>query len=317
MQLILPDAPLDLVSVDYYGPLPTARGGFKYLVVFLDVFSKFVRLYPLRRATTVVTLTRLTKDFIPSVGKPACIISDHGAQFTLKVWAEELKNHDIKPIFSSIRHPQSNPVERVNREISRILRTLTNVEHSAWVRYVPVIETYCNELYHHSTGYTPLELLKKTYPNRPWDKWIGNSTERECRDIPPEFKLQLARENMRKKGLRRQERANAGRTAYPYNVGDYVLIKANPISSAADREIAKFFDLYDGPYILSQKKGVATFELRYPETGTSRGTFHVSNLRPYRQRLAIEGQPTQQRDGAQASDGSRDEQTSRGDIPPP
>ncbi|KDQ71468.1 hypothetical protein L798_14128, partial [Zootermopsis nevadensis] len=38
----------DLCAVDIFGPLPVGRGGVRYILVCLDVFSKFVKLYPLR-----------------------------------------------------------------------------------------------------------------------------------------------------------------------------------------------------------------------------------------------------------------------------
>ena len=51
-QLVRSETPSDLVTVDFYGPLPRGRGGVEYIFVVLDAFSKLVRLYPLRRATT-------------------------------------------------------------------------------------------------------------------------------------------------------------------------------------------------------------------------------------------------------------------------
>jgi hypothetical protein len=41
----LPTDPGVLCSVDIYGPLPKGRGGVKYILVLLDVFSKYIKLY--------------------------------------------------------------------------------------------------------------------------------------------------------------------------------------------------------------------------------------------------------------------------------
>jgi hypothetical protein len=46
-----PRAPGELLSVDLYGPLPVGRGGMRFIFVCLDVFSKHVKLYPIRAAT--------------------------------------------------------------------------------------------------------------------------------------------------------------------------------------------------------------------------------------------------------------------------
>ena len=50
---ILPTTKGELVSGDYYRPLPTSTGGIKYIFVMIDNFTKFVKLYTLRRATTL------------------------------------------------------------------------------------------------------------------------------------------------------------------------------------------------------------------------------------------------------------------------
>ena len=58
---VIPTARGDLVSADYYGPLPTGTGGVKYLLVIVDNFTKYVKLFTLRRATTTTTLRRIKR----------------------------------------------------------------------------------------------------------------------------------------------------------------------------------------------------------------------------------------------------------------
>ena len=64
---MIPSARGDIVSADYYGPLPTGAGGVKYLLVMVDDFTKFVKLFTLRRATTTTTLRRI-KDYCAEFG---------------------------------------------------------------------------------------------------------------------------------------------------------------------------------------------------------------------------------------------------------
>lgn len=81
-EAIIPEHPGELAAIDLYGPLPPSRGGVTYLVVVLDVFSKFVALYTLKRATTAAILTHLQNRYFKEVGKPQKILSDCGTQFT-------------------------------------------------------------------------------------------------------------------------------------------------------------------------------------------------------------------------------------------
>lgn len=68
--MVCSERPGDLVSVDFFGPLPKSCGGMEYIFVVLDVFSKYVRLYPIKRETTDVILRKLLDSYFPEVGRP-------------------------------------------------------------------------------------------------------------------------------------------------------------------------------------------------------------------------------------------------------
>ena len=89
----------------------------------LDLFSKLVTIYAIKRANTHTCLNKLINDYFVHVGSPKKILSDHGTQFVSLNWKLKLESLGLKVLYSSIRHPQSNPVERTMRNIGRILRT--------------------------------------------------------------------------------------------------------------------------------------------------------------------------------------------------
>lgn len=109
----------DLVSIDFFGPLPPSVGGAKYILAVSDVYTKYVELYPIRNATTKIVINKMRNHYYVNHGKPKKIINAHGTQFTSQKWREALEDDGIRSIFSSIRHPQSNHVERVMRELGR------------------------------------------------------------------------------------------------------------------------------------------------------------------------------------------------------
>ena len=86
----LPKKPGDLCALDFYGQLPVGRGCVRYTVVYLDLFSKHIKLYPLRAATTKACLNKLTTNYFPHVINPTFILSDHGTQFTSPMWKKKL-----------------------------------------------------------------------------------------------------------------------------------------------------------------------------------------------------------------------------------
>ncbi|KAF2888961.1 hypothetical protein ILUMI_17213 [Ignelater luminosus] len=92
MHHVISERPNDILCLDLMGPLPVSRGGATQLLVTVDAFSKFVKLYPLRRATTKAILNKLQNDYFPNYGTPQKILSDNGTQFRSQTWISVLES---------------------------------------------------------------------------------------------------------------------------------------------------------------------------------------------------------------------------------
>ena len=66
----------------------------------IDKFTKYAKLYPLKRATCKATI-RKVDEFIDSVGKPQKILTDRGTQFTCKKKTEPLVSKASRPYVNS------------------------------------------------------------------------------------------------------------------------------------------------------------------------------------------------------------------------
>ena len=95
-EFLAAEQPNELVSVDFYGPLPVLVGGVQYIFVFQDVFTKLVTLYPIKRANTKTCLSKLRDHYFASVGKPTKLLSDNGTQFSSPVWKNSLASVGVK-----------------------------------------------------------------------------------------------------------------------------------------------------------------------------------------------------------------------------
>jgi len=155
----LPQRPGELRAVDLYGNLPTSRGNVRYIFVCYDVFAKYVKLYPLKSATTKACLNRLLNHYFANVIKPKFELSDNGSQFRSPAWTKKLKEHGVHTRFSPIRHTESNPSERVMRELSKFFRIYCHENHKKWAELLPHIDGWLNKTVASSTGYAPLELM--------------------------------------------------------------------------------------------------------------------------------------------------------------
>lgn len=272
---ILAEYPGQLVTVDYYGPLPEGRGKVAYVFVVIDSFSKFVRLYPLRRAQAKISATKMIEDYCKFM-KVETVLSDHGTQFTSKTWQDLLKRNCIKPTLSSIRHPASNPTERVMKELSRLFRTYTHHSHRGWPNHLGNIETLFNNTPHISTGYTPNEILFGKGAHNPLKNALLSL-------LPPsvpkdvETIRQEVRENLRVKAMTRAKHA---RTFHDQlTIGDFVLLRENPISDADHKMIAKFCPLFSGPFKVTAIPFPNVYSLADPVTGIAKGNYNITNLK--------------------------------------
>ena len=96
------------------------------------------------------------------------------------------------------------------------------------------------------------------------------------------MKIRLANENLLTKGERRKQRHDAKGKWIKYEVGQLVLVKRHDLSSAQDKEIKKFFLLYEGPYEVVEVKMQNAYVLRNTATQEIVGTQNATNLKLYR-----------------------------------
>ena len=62
------DKPLQVISMHFFGPLTKIKYGYEHLLVIMGTFTKYTKLYPLKRATTEAAI-RSVESFTTSVGK--------------------------------------------------------------------------------------------------------------------------------------------------------------------------------------------------------------------------------------------------------
>ena len=165
------------------------------------------------------------------------------------------------------------------REIGRIFRAYCHAKHSEWPLYVRKVETWLNSTTHESTGYTPHELIKGTRPPRILEQLFDYPSESTPMDVS--IKIRLANENLLSKGERRKNRHDTRGKWMKYEIGQLVLVKRHDLSNAQEKEIKKFFLLYEGPYEVIEIKMQNAYVLQDRETKEIVGTQNASNLKLY------------------------------------
>lgn len=284
----------EVVSFDLFGPLPSTEDGKTWILIVEDVASRWVELFALSSATAENCAVTLINEVFLRYGVPRRLISDNGTQFVSAVMQQVAYSLNIKHQFTPLYHPETNPVERRNRDLKTQLAILVQGgEHNQWSELLPVIRFAMNSAHCSATDRTPAYLTFGRELRSPRDNEVDFKNIMISENLIPEITPSLiqlaetllkAREVQEMKEETRKKYVDNLRRRIPlYQTGDMVLVNLHPISKAAQGVTAKFAPRRDGPYIIKEKHGPASFKLATPaDPETSVGLYHASALTPYK-----------------------------------
>ena len=88
------------------------------------------------------------------------ILTDQGSNFTSQLLTEMYKMLHVQPIKTTAYHPQTDGlVERFNKTLKSMLRTVVNKEGKDWDKLIPYLLFAYQEVPQSSTGFSPFEQL--------------------------------------------------------------------------------------------------------------------------------------------------------------
>ena len=136
-------SPFHQIGIDIVGPLPKTSRGYKYIVVAIDYLTKWPEARALRRATAEEVSSFIYEDIICRHGCPSKLLSDRGTHFNNQVIAGLMEKFQIKHLFSTPYHPQTNGlVERFNHTLCESLAKLSEQEKQWDDKIPPVLFAY-------------------------------------------------------------------------------------------------------------------------------------------------------------------------------
>ena len=155
--------PFAVWGLDILGPFPRSVGGYLYLFVAIDKFTKWPEVEPVRTITAQVAV-KFIKGIVCRFGVPNRIITDNGTQFTSSAFMSYCEEMGTKICFASVAHPRSNgQAERANAEVLRGLKTKSFDRLEAcgknWVDEVPLVLWSIRTTPSKATGETPFSLV--------------------------------------------------------------------------------------------------------------------------------------------------------------
>ncbi|CAG7825957.1 unnamed protein product [Allacma fusca] len=243
----------EIVCTDVFGPVARSTAGTTFILVIEDLFTKFVRLYAMKRNITTTIIEKFNR-WIAEFGKPRVILSDNGPQFASFMWRDHWNANDIAIRYTSRYTPSSNPAERVMSTIGSSIRKYIAENQRSWFRILPEIEKKMNYTENLTTRCIPFELVKKRIVPDP----IVDTIKR--RTLPPDLE-DIARENTEKNRKQRVEYFDKTNTLTRLKIGDLVMAKKRITSNKEIGVSSKLSYQWHGPFKVIDNKYSNVYEL--------------------------------------------------------
>ncbi|KIH66015.1 integrase core domain protein [Ancylostoma duodenale] len=157
--------PWQRIHSDVIGPLLLTLDGNKYIIVFIDSFSKFIVAEPLPDQKANTTSQTFINRFVARFGLPEMLVTDQGANYMSDTFRSLLRNLHITHRTSTPYHHESNgQVERANRTLQEQIAIATDQHHDQWDNVLPLIVHAYNSAESASTKYSPHFLVHGSEP---------------------------------------------------------------------------------------------------------------------------------------------------------
>ena len=232
METISTTHPLELLCIDFL--TIEVQGQKQNILVVMDHFTKYAQAFLTKDQTAKTVARTLWNDFFLVFGFPSRIHSDQGRDFESKLLREVCNIAGISKTRTTPYHPAGNPVERFNRTLIGMLRTLEEDQKKDWRKHLKTVLHAYNAIIHESTGFSPYYLFFGRHPKLPVDLAFGiemnrgkESTRQYVQGLKQTLKdaYENARTQMEKCAGKNKIRYDASAYAADLEIGDKVLVK--------------------------------------------------------------------------------------------
>ena len=284
------EQPWTVVAADLM-EFPPSKARNKYLIVFQDLFTRWVEVKAVRKANGKTVVRAFEELVLFRWETPRYLLTDNGREFANKWLNGVLDEYGVKHITTPPYHPQANPVERTNRTLKTMIAAFVGSDQRNWDVHVHEFRHAVNTAVQSTTRVSPafLNFGREPQPVKSLRRRVEGSelveripqaewTERLKRLAALR---ELVKRHIDKEREKQTVRYNRGKRATFFS-RDLVLRRTHKLSSAVNQFNAKLAAKYDGPYKIVEVLSPSVYVL---EQGSSDARkvlkVHVSDLKRY------------------------------------
>lgn len=263
--------PWRVVATDICGPFAPSKTGNRFLLVAVDLFSKFSILKAVRNETAKAVTEFIKNDVILKYACPKVIVSDNGVQYKSNLFKSLVESKGIQMWFTANYFAQGNPTECVNKVIGNALRMFLreDIDHRKWDEKINEIANALNSSTHTSTNKTPYEInfgQKMAQHASEYGAHIDVNEPTGRNESDFNWMREQVQKRLNEAREKYIKRYNLRTRAIDYQVGD-IVYRENMILSDASKYISKKLSPKRIKCEIIQKAGANTYMLRDCDSG--------------------------------------------------
>jgi len=146
--------------MDIKGPYPLTPRKNRYLLTFIDHFSKYAEIFPIQDQSGLTCARLYASQIITRHGSGSKLVTDKVSAFMSSFFNETCRILGIQRARTSSYHTQSNDhVKRLHRTFHTALSHYVNNSYTDWDLKLPYFLLAYRATPHSTTGYSPFFLL--------------------------------------------------------------------------------------------------------------------------------------------------------------